>query len=581
MADKNVDIKFRTKADSRGAKEAKKGIDDVGRSAKNSERALDRTEETARDLREELKRQKGIDPKVRKQFEKLADEMDRAAMMGRKMASSQQANAKSSRNSGLAVLEFSRAVEDAQYGVRGILNNIPQLVLLMGGGGGLAGVVSLAAVGLTQLFSALSDNEETLEDTTDAVDDLVTKLADLRKETFESNFASFIDSLDQVRDRISLQNTEFRENIKLLQHQRTVALSVAAAQDDLERARIARRVATDPEYTEQQAEIDRSTLDLRRIERERQAKIEAETQRVLAAEQKEADIKEENVLFGEELSELLRLKVDREKRIAALEKRELQAKVKDLEIAALQEKLDDAGLLDTAATGLENAFRFLPVTQLGEALSGVDTEARSTIDRDEVAGRLGDAKGERAVLFGPGAEAELQALRDDLEAIKSNIETTDEQLKDSNLKLKQARVESSTIREAAEDSINATNQISEAQAETELIQTELKTTLRESTQVFKRSVLPELANALKESEIVHDEGTKKIIAGIHEMANNQVSDLDEKDRLFASFRALQSRGFEQTGALMSLTEQSLNELRSLDVRMRALETKVKQVGGRQ
>ena len=35
---------------------------------------------------------------------------------------------RSTRNSGLAMLEFARAVEDAQYGLRGVINNVPTLV---------------------------------------------------------------------------------------------------------------------------------------------------------------------------------------------------------------------------------------------------------------------------------------------------------------------------------------------------------------------------------------------------------------------------------------------------------------------
>lgn len=56
------------------------------------------------------------------------------------------------KNSSQALLEFSRAAEDAQYGIAGVLNNIPGLVTAMGGGAGLVGVLSLAAVGGAQLY---------------------------------------------------------------------------------------------------------------------------------------------------------------------------------------------------------------------------------------------------------------------------------------------------------------------------------------------------------------------------------------------------------------------------------------------
>lgn len=56
------------------------------------------------------------------------------------------------RNFGQAGLEVSRAFEDLQYGFGGIVNNIPSLVAALGGGAGLAGAFSLAAVAANQLI---------------------------------------------------------------------------------------------------------------------------------------------------------------------------------------------------------------------------------------------------------------------------------------------------------------------------------------------------------------------------------------------------------------------------------------------
>jgi len=55
-------------------------------------------------------------------------------------------------NAAAGFLQFSQAVEDAQYGIRGVLNNIPGMVMSFGGGMGLAGAVSLAAVGINVLL---------------------------------------------------------------------------------------------------------------------------------------------------------------------------------------------------------------------------------------------------------------------------------------------------------------------------------------------------------------------------------------------------------------------------------------------
>jgi hypothetical protein len=61
------------------------------------------------------------------------------------------------RTAGMSVLYLSQAIEDAQYGVRSILNNIPMLVMSLGGGPGLAGVASLAAVAISQLVEHWDD----------------------------------------------------------------------------------------------------------------------------------------------------------------------------------------------------------------------------------------------------------------------------------------------------------------------------------------------------------------------------------------------------------------------------------------
>ena len=57
-----------------------------------------------------------------------------------------------SRNGGRALLEFSRAFEDAQYGIAGVLNNIPGLVQALGAGAGLVGAISSVVVAAALLY---------------------------------------------------------------------------------------------------------------------------------------------------------------------------------------------------------------------------------------------------------------------------------------------------------------------------------------------------------------------------------------------------------------------------------------------
>lgn len=61
------------------------------------------------------------------------------------------------RNAGLAALEFSRGMEDLQYGLNGVVNNIPGIVMALGGGAGLTAVILLASVAINQLVKHWGD----------------------------------------------------------------------------------------------------------------------------------------------------------------------------------------------------------------------------------------------------------------------------------------------------------------------------------------------------------------------------------------------------------------------------------------
>lgn len=88
-------------------------------------------------------------------------------------------------NAGGAVLELSRAFEDSQYGIAGVLNNIPGLITMLGGTAGLAGVISIVAVAGSILWKKFGDGadsaKEKAKDVTDELD-LIKKAADILKD---------------------------------------------------------------------------------------------------------------------------------------------------------------------------------------------------------------------------------------------------------------------------------------------------------------------------------------------------------------------------------------------------------------
>lgn len=113
--------------------------------------------------------------------------------------------AKGKRNLGQAALESSRALQDfAQGGLGGILNNAEGVVRALGYGPGLAGAATVLAVAFWALkdpvanfISALANGGEKIPKTTDALEDLASRLKE-GKEALEGIAASWGGTTEEV-----------------------------------------------------------------------------------------------------------------------------------------------------------------------------------------------------------------------------------------------------------------------------------------------------------------------------------------------------------------------------------------------
>lgn len=65
---------------------------------------------------------------------------------------------------GQAILQASQFVDDLQYGIRGVMNQIPQLTMAFGGGMGVAGGIQLAVIGISKLYDWMSDTTAQAEE---------------------------------------------------------------------------------------------------------------------------------------------------------------------------------------------------------------------------------------------------------------------------------------------------------------------------------------------------------------------------------------------------------------------------------
>jgi hypothetical protein len=274
-------------------------------------------------------------PQDRARLTEMADKLDKVAVKGEQLAVVQNKGAKSTRNGGLAFLEFSRAVEDAQYGIRGVLNNIPQMVLLMGGGGGLAGIISVAAVSMSQLFTQLTKVEEKLPETTERLEELKQGLVDIHEEIGRENFEGYMKRFNAMDAILRRENTALAANVKLLAEKRKGQLAIAAIQDDIDLKLVAQRELSDPNYTPSQATSDRDAISRRKIQRElEEVEASAQDQITQVTEARLQTLKniaktEEDILAHDQQTEKIKAELN-------------ELRVKSAEAARLNKRADDA-----------------------------------------------------------------------------------------------------------------------------------------------------------------------------------------------------------------------------------------------
>jgi len=117
----------------------------------------------------------------------------------------------SGRGGGMAMLEFSRAFEDAQYGISGVLNNIPGLLTALGVGMGLTGVVSTAAVGVSVLVKKFGEMPNEAQAGADAAKE---RLKSLSEELIRINREIRVMALGEYQADLEAARPEIEAEIK-------------------------------------------------------------------------------------------------------------------------------------------------------------------------------------------------------------------------------------------------------------------------------------------------------------------------------------------------------------------------------
>ena len=163
------------------------------------------------------------------------------------------------KNYGQGMLQFAQFADDAQYGLRGVMNNIPGLVMGLGGGAGLAGALSVALLAGSKLLPVLKDIFAPGEDP-EALKAFADQLANLRKKSEElaavrgaASAREFVARLGEEEAGIVRQNQALAMSIELLKARAVAAGNVAAAQNQFELARIASDPSLSPEEKSRQS----------------------------------------------------------------------------------------------------------------------------------------------------------------------------------------------------------------------------------------------------------------------------------------------------------------------------------------
>jgi len=166
MAEQNLSVDIKIKADTSGAKEATKAIDGVDKAVAD----LSKTEKEATNIngmyldslgrihdasgkfvKVAAEERAGLKERIKLQQEETGA-VDRSTVTTNGAAQAKEKLAKSSNNGAMGLLALSNAVQDVQYGFGGMVNNIPQIITGLGMGMGVAGAVQIAAVGVQFLL---------------------------------------------------------------------------------------------------------------------------------------------------------------------------------------------------------------------------------------------------------------------------------------------------------------------------------------------------------------------------------------------------------------------------------------------
>lgn len=110
-------------------------------------------------------------------------------------------------DAGMGMLQLGQALEDAQYGLRGVMNNIPGLVMSLGLGAGAAGILQVGLVAVSQILDLIGSQSADLKDKP--------LLGELNfDEAVMEKARQFTELLERQRDAVQQRNAALRDTVE-------------------------------------------------------------------------------------------------------------------------------------------------------------------------------------------------------------------------------------------------------------------------------------------------------------------------------------------------------------------------------
>lgn len=151
---------------------------------------------------------------------------------------------RSVKNMGQGALQAAYFFDDLQYGIRGIMNNIPGLVMGFGGGAGLAGAMSLAVLAGAKLYDWMGNTEAKSKELAKAIEEEAEAFRKLKaevEETWRQNqneqiLREALDSAKKIADYRKLESEALKYSLDY--RKELISLESGIKDDEAEIARL-------------------------------------------------------------------------------------------------------------------------------------------------------------------------------------------------------------------------------------------------------------------------------------------------------------------------------------------------------